>query len=187
MHPESQIENRPDDAPFTTSKHLNDDDGLERFARAVTINRSPMELYRYWRDFSRLPQIMDNLVSVTTVDDQISDWVAKGPAGTEVKWRARVTEDIEGALIAWCSDEDADVFNEGRITFSPVEGRGTVVNVLMAYDPPAGFLGRIAAKILQREPEVQLRRDLRRFKQLMETGEIATNVRNPAQLEEEGK
>ncbi|MFN3619710.1 SRPBCC family protein [Sphingorhabdus sp.] len=176
-----------DDAPSTTSKHGKSGD-LERFSRAMTISREPTELYRYWRDFSNLPTIMDNIVSVTPVNDEISDWVAIGPGDSEVKWRARVTEDIEGAFIAWKSDEDADVFNEGRISFSPAQGnRGTVVTATMSYDPPAGFVGRIVAKVLQREPEVQLRRDLRRFKQLMETGEIATNVRNPAQLAKEGK
>jgi len=179
---------RSDDAPSTTSKRQNNNDGLERFSRAVTINREPADLYAYWRDFSNLPEIMDNLVSVTVLDDQRSEWIAKGPGGSEVKWTARVTEDIAGAFIAWRSDDDADVYNEGRISFSPAQGnRGTVVTALMAYDPPAGFIGRMVAKVLQREPEVQLRRDLRRFKQLMETGEIATNVRNLAQLAEEGK
>ncbi|MBL0922998.1 MAG: SRPBCC family protein [Sphingomonadaceae bacterium] len=176
-----------DDAPSTTAKHGNDGD-LKRFSRAVTINRDHGELYRFWRDFSNLPAVMDNIISITVLDDNISEWVAKGPGGSAVKWRSIVTEDIEDALIAWRSDDDADVFNEGRITFVPAQGdRGTVVTVVMAYDPPAGFVGRVIAKILQREPEVQLRRDMRRFKQLMETGEIATNVRNPAQLAEEGK
>ncbi len=176
-----------DDAPSTTAKRA-DRSELERFSRAVTINRQPVDLYRYWRDFSNLPQVMDNVISINVIDDVTSDWVAKGPSGSEVQWRARITEDVDGAFIAWSSDEDADVFNEGRITFAPAQGgRGTIVTVLMAYDPPAGFLGRITAKVLQREPEVQLRRDLRRFKQLMETGEIATNVRNPSQLVEEGK
>ena len=181
-------EERRDDAPSTTSKNQHESDGLERFSRAITINRPHAELYRFWRDFSNLPQVMDNIVSINVIDSNTSDWVAKGPGGSEVKWRVRVTEDVEGSLIAWRSDDDADVFNEGQISFTPAQGdRGTVVTALMAYDPPAGFVGRMVAKILQREPEVQLRRDLRRFKQLMETGEIATNVRNPAQLAEEGK
>lgn len=179
---------RSDDAPSTTSKQADEKGTLERFSRAVTINREPGTLYDFWRNFSNLPQVMDNLVSVTVVDDEISEWTAKGPAGSEVTWGARVTEDIAGAMIAWQSNDDADVFNEGRITFVPAQGdRGTVVTALMAYDPPVGFVGRIVAKVLQREPEVQLRRDLRRLKQLMETGEIATNVRNPAQLAKEGK
>ena len=185
---ELDSEFRSDDAPSTTSKKPNDVDGLERFSRAVTINREPAELYEFWRNFSNLPEVMDNLVSVTVLDNQRSEWTAKGPAGADVTWIARVTEDIEGALIAWRSEDDADVFNEGRISFSPAQGnRGSVVTALIAYDPPAGFIGRMVAKVLQREPEVQLRRDLRRFKQLMETGEIATNVRNPAQLAKEGK
>jgi uncharacterized membrane protein len=176
-----------DDAPSTTSKHNNDGE-LERFSRAVTINRPPAELYNFWRDFSNLPAIMDNIISIHVINSEASEWKAKGPGGSEIKWRSHVTEDIEGAFIAWRSNEDADVFNEGRISFVPAQGdRGTVVTALMAYDPPAGFVGKIIAKVMQREPEVQLRRDLRRFKQLMETGEIATNVRNPTQLDEEGK
>ena len=179
---------RGDDAPATTAKRSDEDDKQERFTRSVTINRAPADLYNFWRDFSNLPKIMDNIASITVVDDLLSEWVAKGPAGSEVKWRSRVTEDIEGTLISWRSDDDAEVFNEGRITFAAAQGdRGTVVTVLIGYDPPAGFVGRVMAKILQREPEVQLRRDLRRFKQLMETGEIATNVRNLAQLADEGK
>jgi uncharacterized membrane protein len=39
--------------------------------------------------------------------------------------------------------------------------------------------------MFQREPAIQARRDLRRFKQLMETGEIATALRTRAQLNEE--
>ena len=180
--------NRSDDAPSTTSKRQNGKTALERFSRAVTINREPAALYAFWRDFANLPQVMDNLKSVRVIDNETSEWIAKGPAGSEIQWIARVTEDIEGAMIAWRSDDHADVYNEGHITFSPAQGeRGTIVTALMAYEPPAGFVGRIVAKVLQREPEVQLRRDLRRLKQLMETGEIATNVRNPAQLAEEGK
>lgn len=184
---EAQISQQRDDAPPATTKH-GDNDLLHRFSRAVTINRDPAELYAFWRDFANLPQVMDNLVSVTVVDEKRSDWVAKGPGDTEVRWRAVVTEDVPTQLIAWRSEEDAEVYNEGRVTFAPAQGdRGTIVTAHIAYDPPAGFIGRIIAKVLQREPEVQQRRDLRRFKQLMETGEIATNVRNRAQLAEEGK
>ena len=58
---------------------------------------------------------------------------------------------------------------------------------MIAYDPPGGVIGELVAKLFQREPRIQTRRDLRRFKQLMETGEIATNARNPRILAEEGK
>lgn len=185
--PDMLDDERADDAPPTTAKGSSSDDGLTHFSRAITINRPPQDVYNFWRDFTNLPHVMDNIIAVDVLDD-VSRWTAKGPGGTQIEWTSRVTEDVDGALIAWKSDEDADVFNEGRITFVPAQGqRGTVVTAVMAYDPPAGFVGRIVAKIMQREPEVQLRRDLRRLKQLMETGEIATNVRNPAQLAEEGK
>lgn len=181
------IDQRQDDAPPTTAKHA-DGERLDRFSRAVTINRTPADLYQFWRDFANLPQVMDNLISVTVLDERQSDWIAKGPGGSQVRWRAQVTQDVENRLIAWRSEDNADFYNEGHVTFTPAQGgRGSVVTAQITYDPPAGFLGRIVAKILQREPEVQQRRDLRRFKQLMETGEIATNVRNLAQLAKEGK
>ena len=174
-----------DDAPVVASKTASSD--RELVARAVTINRPAQELYDFWRDFSNLAQIMDNIVSIDTLDSTRSHWVVKGPAGQTYEWDATVTNDVPGREITWTSDSDADVANSGRILFEEVAGRGTVVTATIAYEPPMGAVGKVVAKVLQREPNVQARRDLRRFKQLMETGEIATNVRNRAMLEEEGK
>ena len=174
-----------DDAPVATSKTASGD--RELVTRAVTINRPAQELYDFWRDFSNLAQVMDNIVSIKTLDDRTSHWVVKGPAGKIYEWDAAVINDVPGKEITWKSTGDADVANSGRIRFDEVAGRGTVVTATIAYAPPAGALGKVVAKVLQREPNVQARRDLRRFKQLMETGEIATNVRNRAMLAEEGK
>ena len=94
-----------------------------------------------------------------------------------MEWDSIITEDIPGELIAWQSAEGAGVPNSGRIEFRDSgNGRGTVVTATIAYDPPAGKLGKLFAKVFQREPKIQARRDLRRFKQLMETGEIPTSV-----------
>ncbi len=174
-----------DDAPVATSKTESGE--RELVARAITINRPAQELYDFWRDFSNLAQIMDNIVSIEKRDDRTSHWVVKGPAGKTYEWNATVTNDVPGREITWTSDSEADVANSGRILFEEVAGRGTVVTATIAYEPPMGAIGKVVAKVLQREPNVQARRDLRRFKQLMETGEIATNVRNCRMLEEEGK
>jgi uncharacterized membrane protein len=184
-----------DDAPLAASKRSHAvDEATARMiepkgdaitARAVTINRPASELYTFWRDFSNLATFMDNVVSVTPTDGGRTHWVVKAPAGKTVEWDATITEDKANELIAWTSGEGADVPNSGRIEFRDAGARGTVVTATIVYDPPVGTIGKLIAKMFQREPAIQARRDLRRFKQLMETGEIATSSRTRAQLEEE--
>ncbi len=150
-------------------------DGAIRVAQAVTINRSPEELYRFWRDFQNLPRFMNHLESVQATGDQRSHWVAKAPAGTTVEWDAEITEDKPNEVIAWRSLEGADVDNVGSVRFERAPGgRGTVVKVEMRYNPPAGRLGAGVARLFGEDPEWQVKDDLRRFKQVMETGEIIT-------------
>ena len=173
-----------DDAPVTTAKDL--DGARELIGRAVTINRPAAELFAYFRDFSNLASFMENIVRIDVRDRARSHWVVKAPGGKTVEWDATITEEIENASLTWQSDEGADVPNSGRITFREAGARGTVVTATIAYDPPAGTVGRLVAKLFQREPAIQARRDLRRFKQLMETGEIATAAMNRAQYEKEG-
>lgn len=173
------------DAPASTRKRKDpaaaglpaaeDDDVL--VGRSVTINRPPHELYDFWRDFRNLPLFMENIESVTHIDARRSHWKVKGPADATVEWDSIITEDSPGEVIAWTSVEGADVPNTGRIEFRPSpNGRGTIVTATVAYDPPANKLGALIAKLFGREPKVQSRRDLRRFKQLMETGEVSTSA-----------
>jgi uncharacterized membrane protein len=121
---------------------------------------------------------MANIRSVTPGDGAASHWVVAAPAGKTIEWDAILTEDTPGEIIAWESVEGADVRNTGRIEFrDAAPGRGTVVAATIVYDPPGGQLGQLIAKLFQREPKMQARRDLLRFKQMMETGEIATAQR----------
>jgi uncharacterized membrane protein len=152
----------------------------ELIGRAVSINRPRDELYGFWRDLRNLPLFMENIHSIRVLDDRRSHWIVAAPGDREVEWDSRITEDVPGKLIAWASEEGARVRNSGRIEFSDAtNGRGTVVTAILIYDPPGGALGKAMAKLFQREPNIQARRDLRRFKQLMETGEISTS-RSPA-------
>ena len=184
-----------DDAPITTSKRpdkidqatgsLVENRGDSLIGRSVTINRPAAELYAFWRDFSNLPQFMDNLVRVDVIDAHRSHWVVKAPAGKEVEWDSVITEEREGEMISWACGEDADISKSGRVEFRDAGTRGCVVTLTILYDPPAGLIGKLAAKLFQREPAIQARRELRRFKQFMETGEVATAARNRRQFEEE--
>jgi len=147
----------------------------------VTIARPAQELYEFWRDFPNLARVMENIDSIETPDRNRSIWTVKAPGGRTVQWESVVTADEPGRLIAWQSVEGAEIRNSGRIEFHDVPGRGTVVRAVIAYDPPGGMLAQLAAKLFQREPALQARRDLRRFKQFMETGEISTSARTRAE------
>lgn len=147
-----------------------------RVEKTVSIlNRSPEELYQFWRNFENLPTFMRHLKSVTVVNHTRSHWIANAPLGNTVEWDADIISEQENQLIAWASVEGADIEHSGFIRFKPAtQGRGTEVKLVMEYCPPAGVVGATIAKLLGEAPEQQIGDELSRFKMLMEAGEIAT-------------
>ncbi len=118
---------------------------------------------------------MSHVQEVRVTDPTHSHWIVSGPAGTSVEWDAEVYNEKENELIAWRSLEGADVDNAGSVRFeSAPDGRGTLVRVSVKYDPPAGVVGATVAKLFGENPEQQIDEDLRRFKQVMEAGEVVT-------------
>lgn len=145
--------------------------------KSVSIfNKSPEELYQFWHDFENLPSFVKHLKSVTVINEQRSHWVVNPPGNATVEWDAEiVVDDSDKKLIGWSSVADAVIDNSGFVRFQSAPlGRGTEVKVVLEYSPPGGIIGMTIAKLFGEEPEQQLGDDLRRFKQLMETGEIAT-------------
>lgn len=141
--------------------------------KTVVVNRPVEEVYDFWRNFENFPRFMIHLKDVRTVGSGRSHWVAMGLGGTSVEWDAEVTQERPNELIAWRSLPGADVENEGSVRFERAPGgRGTLVRVNLRYDPPAGALGKAVATLTNAEPGQQVSGDLRRFKQLMETGEV---------------
>ena len=184
-----------DDAPIAASKEhgaaasaardLPEGRGGAITGRAVTINRPLSDVFAYFRDFANLAGFMENVERVDVSDEKRSHWVVKAPGGKTVEWDARITDEATDDFIAWASEPGADVPNSGRVEFRDAGARGTIVTATILYDPPAGVVGKLIAKMFQREPAIQARRDLRRFKQLMETGEVATAAMNAKQFEEQ--
>jgi uncharacterized membrane protein len=138
---------------------------------SVTVNRPLSELYRFWRNFENLPTFMNHLESVAMRDEGISHWVAKGPAGMHVAWDARIINEVQNKVIGWQSLEGSMISTAGSVNFHEAP-HGTRVTVHLQYNPPGGKLGAAIAKLFGEEPHQTIREDLRRFKQLMETGEI---------------
>jgi uncharacterized membrane protein len=182
---ERSSETPRDDAPLVAAKAPDDDilhvehvaarSGDVLVGRSVTIDRPREELYAFWRNFENLPLFMHNILRVTVIDSTHSRWLVAAPVGQSVEWPSIITADDPWNLIAWESEAGASIRNSGKVEFkaSP-ERRGTVVTVTLSYDPPGGALGQLIAKLFHKEPKIQARRDLRRFKQLMETGEVST-------------
>lgn len=143
--------------------------GGTRVEKQITINRSPKEIFEFWRNFENLPKIMNHLEAVTVLDDKRSHWKAKAPLGTSVEWDAEIVDEQKNRRIAWQSLKGADVDNAGSVTFSGTNnGRATDVVVSLEFVPPAGALGAAVASLFGENPQQQLDEDLRRFKQTME-------------------
>jgi uncharacterized membrane protein len=148
--------------------------------KSITVNRSADECYAFWHNFENFPRFMKHLEEVHVISDQRIHWKAKGPAGSSVEWDAEITNDQPGQLLAWRS-VGGDVDNAGAVRFERAPGgRGTVVRVEMQYRPPGGVAGALIAKMFGEEPAQQIDEDLRRFKWLIETGEIPTTVGQPS-------
>ena len=141
------------------------------------INCSPETAYHFWKDLENLPRFMQYLESVKKTGEGRSEWTAVGPLNSKLHWTAETTEDRENERIAWRSVEWSQVETSGSVEFLPAPGgRGTLAKATIQYAPPAGLLGKAFATIMGKDPQFLVREDLRRFKALLEAGEIPTTV-----------
>jgi uncharacterized membrane protein len=138
--------------------------------KKIIIDRSPDELYRFWRKLENLPQVMSHLKKVESVDSQCSHWVAKGPLGKEIEWHAEIINEREPELIAWRSLPGGHIDTAGSVHFNRAPHGGTELTLSMKYNPPAGKIGAQIAEWLGDGLEQMLDEDLNRFKKTMETG-----------------
>lgn len=155
--------------------------GSVQITRAVTILKPAAELYRFWRQFENIARVVKYPVDITTASATESHWAVSAPGGKRVEWDAVVTADTPDELIAWRSQPGADVPNRGRIRFEPAPGdQGTEVIVDVEYVAPGGKVTALIAKLTGKEAGQQVAETLRRFKALMEAGEIPTIEGQPA-------
>lgn len=151
-----------------------------RFSKSIKVNRPPDVVYSFWRNVENLPAFMPHLESVQVTGDNRSHWKAKALAGMTMEWDAEIVTDEPNYLIAWGSVEGSSIHHAGSVRFEPGPlGRGTVVTVNVEYAPPGGTMSSRMAKLFGQDPARQIERDLRAFKQVMETGEV---VRSDASI-----
>lgn len=158
-----------------------DSEDAEPVREMITVNASPEECYRVWRDFPNFPRFMQHVESVRDLGNGQYHWVVKAPGGGSVEWDSRVTADEPDRRLAWETLPGSEVQNSGTVEFEAAPGgRGTIVRVQMSYVPPAGPIGAVAAKVAGNAPHRQVREDLRHFKQVIETGEIPSTDGQPS-------
>lgn len=139
----------------------------------VTVNRPIEEVYAFWKDPRNYAQFMDHIDSVNPETSGRSRWKVTAPAGFSVEWEAGIVADTPNEMIRWQSTAASKVSNTGTVTFKTAPGnRGTIVKLEIEYKPKAGPIGASIAKIFSAIPKTQLNKDLRRFKQLLEVGEV---------------
>jgi uncharacterized membrane protein len=152
--------------------------------KTITVNRPQEEVYAFWHDFQNFPRFMSHLESVEITGRGRSHWKAKAPAGRTVEWDAIILDDQPNSRISWETVAGSGIDHTGTVRFQPTPGeRGTEVRVELRYAPPAGRLGSTLAKLFGEEPEQQIQADLRAFKSVMETGEIARTTSTDARRE----
>jgi uncharacterized membrane protein len=140
-------------------------------AQAVmTVNRSPEEVYRFWRQLNNLPRFMRHLAEVQEMDNLHSHWVAKVPGNlAHIEWDAEIMDEEPGRFIAWRSLPNADIENSGEVRFEEAPGGlGTIVHAIITYKLPAGTVGNSVGSLLNPGFEKVVRDDLRSFKELIE-------------------
>jgi uncharacterized membrane protein len=144
-----------------------------RVQSATTVARPVTEVYQFWRNFENLPRFMSHLESVQVVDARRSHWTALGPVGIRLEWDAETVEDRPNELISWRSLPGGQVDTAGYVRFRPAPGnRGTEIMVELRYDPPGGAVGATIAKLFGESGQEVVSRDLRAFKNVLETGEV---------------
>jgi uncharacterized membrane protein len=154
--------------------------GAIRVRRSLNINRSPQACYRFWRDFENFPSFMQHVDEVSLLDATRSRWRVHAPFGHPVEWNTEIVSDVPSQQLSWRTLPDAEIEHAGVVRFAPgIGGRGTRIEIDLSYLAPPGKTGALLEKLFGEDPSEQVDQDLRRFKQLIEAGEIATTTGQP--------
>jgi uncharacterized membrane protein len=174
-----RLSGAPDPSHLSTTSAPAQEGGPMRVKESITVRRPRSEVYAFWRDLRNLPEFMYHLREVTTSGPTRSHWVANAPIGS-VEWDAEIFRDVPGEMIAWRSVEGSKVSNAGIVHFTAAPGdRGTEIHVDLSYSAPGGPIAVALAKLMGEEPRQQVKDDLRRFKQVMEVGEVVRSEGSP--------
>ena len=153
-----------------------DKDGKLWVRTSTLVLAEPMRLYEMWRDLESIPRWQEMITKVRQTGDKTSHWTMKS-GDKAIEWDSEILNDVPGKRIAWRSiGGDSD--NAGEVVFERAPGdRGTIVTVLQEFR--MGKLASAWETIVGRNPKQAVIENLRRFKALVETGEIPRTEGQP--------
>ena len=150
--------------------------GTEGAGRGVEIEKTiniaapPARVFEFWSKWENFPRFMKNVREVRDLGNNRSHWVVEGPAGVPVEWDAVVSRWEPYEVLGWRSEPGSMVENAGIIRFTPNEDGSTKVEIRLSYNPPAGALGHLVAKLFGADAKSEMDQDLLRVKTLIEAG-----------------
>jgi uncharacterized membrane protein len=134
----------------------------------ITIRRPVEEVFAFYRDFRNLPSFLGDVMAVEPIDLVRSRWTIQGPLGIRAHWTTTVTEERPNELIRY---EIASTGSSWEIHFARGPGAGST-EVREVMKTPFGKLGRTALLLIGKRPAEEVSANLRRLKQLMESGHV---------------
>lgn len=140
---------------------------MRRTEKVIEINAPVERVFDLFSDFESFPRWMSHIKDVRYTGRRYTRWTAEAPLGSSVEWEAETTRFEPYRLIAWRSVR-GDVDTEGEVIFQETERGTTLVRVMLGYDPPAGRIGALVARLFGTNPEEQLEEDLERFAEVVE-------------------
>jgi uncharacterized membrane protein len=147
---------------------------------AITVNRPIAEVFAFWHDVQNLPRFLEQLQSVRDLGRGRSRWRQTDETGAEIEFDVELTAQEINERVAWRSLEGSEIESSGEVTFTAAPGgRGTEVRAVLHQPAKRGGLAAAAAALLDADGNQQVRDDLRRFKQLLETGEVVRSEASP--------
>ncbi len=153
--------------------------------KTIHIDAPVDRVFEFWTRYENFPHFMSHVREVREVEGDLTHWVVSGPAGITLEWDAELTRYEPGRVLAWQSVEGSPIENEGVIRFEENEAGGTRVSVKLAYHPPGGTLGHLAAKLFGADPKSEMDQDLMRMKMMIETGNPPHDASQPVERREE--
>jgi uncharacterized membrane protein len=146
-----------------------------RIDKSITVGKPVEEVYAFWRDLGNLPRFMRHVHGVNVIDEKHSHWILCGPGDKVVEFDVEINSEEPNKRIGWRSITGSDVDTAGSVQFKPAPGgRGTETRLELQYLPKGGALGALLIRLMAGDPAKHIAEDLKRFKQVMETGEMAT-------------
>lgn len=143
---------------------------MDTVTNDIDIEMPISTVYNQWTQFEDFPAFMSGVKAIHQGTDDELHWEVS-VAGVKREFDARITEQVPDERIAWRSVSGPE--QAGVVTFHRLDNDTTRVRLQLDWDPD-GFVEKVGA-LLQLD-DVQVAKDLKRFKELIESNGFETGA-----------